>query len=165
MKDNQKEKERDYTVPMTEMAEKAMKNYEQALRTGLKMQEEAAKWWGSIFNQTAVPQDWQKRFNNLNGVAGGLIPMAQRRMEEVINLMEKNSKTGADLMKKAVDAAQTPALAESQAKWLEFWTSSLGAARANTEAFSQISTKAIDSWIDFVRKNNDVMEVRTPKAA
>ena len=86
-------------------------------------------------------------------------------MEEVISLMEKNSKTGAELMKKAVDAAQTPVIAESQAKWMDFWTSSMGAVRSNTEAVSEMSSKAIDSWIDFVRKNTEVTEVRVPKSA
>ncbi len=164
MKDNARET-RDYTIPMTEMADKALKNYEQALRTGLKMQEEAGKWWSSMFNQATVAQDWQKRLNNMTGMASSLIPLAQRRMEDVITLMEKNSKTGAELVKKAVDAAQTPVIAESQAKWMEFWTSSMGAVRSNTEAVSELSGKVIDSWIEFVRKNTEITEVRVPKAA
>jgi len=77
--------------------------------------------------------------------------------------MEKNGRTGAELMKKAVDAAQTPAIAESQAKWMDFWTSSMGAVRSNAEAVTQISTKAIDSWIDFIRENTEVTEIRVPK--
>jgi hypothetical protein len=165
MKENAKESAKDYTVPISDMADKALKNYEQALRTGLKMQEEAGKWWTSMFNQTTVAQDWQKRLTNMTGLATGFMPLAQRRMEEVITFMEKNGKTSAELMKKAVDAAQTPTVSESQAKWIDFWTASMGAVRNNTEALSQISTKAIDSWIDFVHKNADLAEVRMPGAA
>src|SRR5262249_20074787 len=127
MKDNR-------TKPMSDMADTAMKNYEQAIRTGLKLQEEAGRWWSSMFNQANLTQEWQKRLNNMSGVANTLVPMAQRRMEEVMTLMEKNSRTSAELVKKAVDAAQTPVVSESQAKWMEFWTSSLGAVRSNTEA-------------------------------
>ena len=166
MKENatkEKQATRDYTIPVTEMADKAMKNYEQALRTGLKFQEEAGKWWSTMFNQATFAQDWQKRVTDMTGVASSFMPLAQRRMEEVISLMEKNSKTGSELMKKAVEAAQAPAVAESQAKWLDFWSSSLGAVRSNTEAVSQISSKAIDSWIEFVRKNTEVTDVRVPK--
>ena len=163
--DSAKEKQaaRDYTIPVTDMAEKAMKNYEQALRTGLKFQEEAGKWWTTMFNQAGIAQDWQKRVSDMNGMASSFMPLAQRRVEEMISLMEKNSKTGSELVKKAVDAAQTPAVAESQAKWMDFWTTSLGAVRSNTEAVSQMSSKAIDSWIEFVRKNTDVADVRVPK--
>ncbi len=151
--------------PMTEMTDQAMRNYEQALRTGLKLQEEAVKWWSGMLNQTTTSQDWQKRFANFSNVATGVMPVAQKRMEEVLDLMEKNSQTGADLMKKAVDAAQTPVIAESQAKWMDFWTSSLGAIRRNAEAMTQINTRAIDSWIDFVRQNTEVTEIRVPKTA
>jgi len=150
---------------VSELADRALKNYEHALHTGLKLQEEAGRWWSSMLNQTAYAQDWQKRVNNITGVTNQFIPLAQRRMEEVVELMEKNSRTGAELMKKAVDAAQTPAIAESQAKWLDFWTSSMGAVRSNTEAVSQISSKTIESWIQFVKNNSELTELQLPKAA
>jgi hypothetical protein len=153
------------TKPISEMADTAMKNYEQAVRTSLKLQEEAGRWWSSMLNQANVTQDWQKRLSDMTGMANNIMPLAQRRMEDVMTLMEKNSRTGAELMKKAVDAAQAPAIAESQAKWMEFWTSSMGAIRSNAEAFSQLSAKAIDSWIDFVQKNSEVTQVRVPKTA
>ncbi len=160
-----KEHNGDPTSTFSEMADSALKNYEQAVRTGLKLQEEAGKWWTSMFNQTAFGQDWQKQWTNLSGMANSLLPLTQRRVEEVMGLMEKNSRQGAELVKKAVDAAQSPALAERQTKWMEFWTASMGVVRSNTEAVSEISTKAIDGWIDFVQRNADVTEARTPKAA
>jgi hypothetical protein len=167
MKGNTKEKPlmKDYTKPVSEIADNALRNYEQAVRTGLKLQEEAGKWWSSMFNQASFAEDWQKRLNQMTGMANSLVPLAQRRMEEVMTLMEQNSRTGAELVKKAVDAAQTPVMAESQAKWMEFWTSSMGAVRSNAEAVSQISSKTIDSWIDFVRKNSDFVESRISKGA
>src|SRR5258707_8672715 len=151
--------------PMSEMADKAMKNYEQAIRTGLKFQEEATHWWTTMLNQTASTHDWQKRVSNITSMANGMMPAAQRRMEECLELMEKNSRAGAELVKKAVDATQTPVIAESQAKWMDVCTSSLGGARSNAEALTQISTRAIDSWIDFVRKNTEITEIRVPKTA
>jgi hypothetical protein len=150
------QKDNSTTRPVSEMTEKAMKNYEQAVRTGVKLQEEAGRWWSNMLNQTASAHDWEKRVTTLTSVANGVMPVAQRRMEEVMELMEKNSRTGAELVKKAVDAAQTPAIAESQAKWMDFWTASLGAMRANAEALTEINTKVIDSWIDFARRNSDM---------
>ncbi len=151
--------------PFAEMADTALKNYEQAVRTGLKMQEEAGKWWSSMLSKTAGTQEWQKRFTELSGMANTMMPLAQRRMEEVMSLMEKNGRTNAELMKKAVDAAQTPGMAECQAKWLEFWSSSVGAVRSNTEALTQFTSKAIDGWLDFVRKNADATEAYAAKTA
>jgi len=67
-----------------------------------------------------APQDWQKRFSNMTGMASGLMPISHRRMEEVMSLVEKNNKANAELMQKAVEASQTRGVAESQAKWLDF---------------------------------------------
>ncbi|HTL55637.1 MAG TPA: hypothetical protein VL361_08150 [Candidatus Limnocylindrales bacterium] len=156
---------KDREKSVSEMTDTAMKNYEQAVRTTLKLQEEAARCWSSMLNQTTLVQDWQKRLDDFSGMTNKFVPLAQQRMEEVISLMEKNSRTGAELMKKAVDAAQTPVISESQAKWMEFWTSSMGAMRTNTEAFAEIGTKAVDSWIDFVRRNTDLNQVRGTKTA
>jgi hypothetical protein len=131
----------------------------------MKLQEEAVRCWNNLFTQTASAQDWQKRFSSFTNLTNEVTPLTQRRLEEVLELMEQNSRTGADLMKKAVDAAQTTVPAESQAKWMEFWTSSMGAMRSNAEAIAQINARAIDSWVSFVRENTEVTEVRVPKTA
>ncbi len=148
-----------------EMTNQAMKNYEQALRTGLKMQEEAVKWWSGMITHATTAQDWQNKLNNVASLANEVMPMAQKGMEEVLDLFEKNSRTGNELMKKAVEAAQAPVIADSQSKWMDVFTSSLGAMRSNAEAFTQMSTKAIDSWINFVRQNTEVTEIRVPKTS
>lgn len=160
-----KESARETEKPAAEVTNQAMKNYEQALRTGLKLQEEAVKWWSGVMTHAAAAQDWQNRFNNAANLANEVMPLAQKRMEEVLDLMEKNSRVGNALMKKAVEAAQAPVIAESQAKWMDVYTSSLGAMRTNAEALTQMSTKAIDSWINFVQQNTEVMEIRVPKTA
>jgi hypothetical protein len=158
-------KENGKSNPVSEVADTVLKNYEQAVRTGLKLQEEAGRWWSSMLNHTACAPDLQKRFTSMTGVANSLLPLAQKRTEEVMALVEKNSRTGTELFKKAVDAAQTPVIADSQAKWMDFFTASIGAARDNTEALTQMGSKAVDSWIDFVQKNTEVTEIRVPKAA
>jgi hypothetical protein len=149
---------------MSDMADKARQQYEHTVRTGQKFQEEAGQWWSRMLAQTAGNTDWQKQFTNFAAMSNRMLPLAQRRMEDAMELLEKNSRTGADLMKKAMDAAQTTALAESQAKWLDFWTSSMRAMQGNVEAVTEMSTKAIDSWVQFVRTNTETTEIRTPKS-
>jgi hypothetical protein len=149
---------------MSEMADALRKNCEQTLRTSLKFQEEAGRWWSSVFNPATCAQQWQERLGSATSTANSILPLAQKPVSELIDLAEKNSRTSADLMKKALDAAQTPSLPESQAKWTEFWTSSLGAVQSNTEELSQISSRAMDSWVGFIRKSAET-EVRTSKTA
>ncbi len=145
----------DQTQAFSELAETARKNYEQALRTGLKFQEEAWQSWCAMVNQSPFGTDWQKRYANVFGAANSLVPAAQKRMEETVELMEKNARLGAELMKKAVDAAQTTVVAEGQAKWMDFMKTSLEAAQYNVEAAMRINSRAMDSFLGFVQKNSD----------
>jgi len=165
MKERTDTKETARERAMSDIADKALKNYEQLVRTGLKLQEEAGRCWTNLLTQTASVQDFQKPINNFTAVANGILPEAQKRMQEMVSLVEANSRTGVELMKKAADAVQTPSIAESQSKWMDFWTTSLGAARNNTEALLQINSRAIDSWIDFAQKNTEVTQVRVPRTS
>jgi hypothetical protein len=150
---------------MSEMADAVLKNCEQALRTSLKFQEEAGRLWSSVYNPATCAQQWQERLNSATCTVNSILPLAQKPVGEMIDLLEKNTRTSADLMKKALDAAQTPSLTDGQAKWAEFWTSSLGAVQSNAEALSQINSKALDSWAGFIRKNTQASDLRMPKGA
>lgn len=149
---------------VTEMADTARKNYEQAFKTGQKLQEEVAQWWSRMAGQTATVADWQKQFANFTSMVSRVMPLAQKRLEDAMQLMEKNGRTSADLMRKAVDAAQTPGLAESQNKWMEVWASSMKALQNNVEAYNELGCKALDSWVTFVRETNDTA-THTARAA
>ena len=165
MKETAETKETAKDKALYDFADKALKNYEQIVKTGLKLQEEAGRCWTNFYTQTASFQDFRKPMSRFAGVTTGVLPEAQKNLQSVLDLMEKNTKTGVELMKKAADAAQTPVIAESQSKWMDFWTASVGAARANTEALMQIHGRAVDSWIDYVHKNTEVTQIRVPKAA
>lgn len=149
---------------VSDMADNAIRNYEQAVRTGFKLQEEAVKAWSNLFNQTSAAQECQKGFNAMTQIANKALPVAQRRLEEVLQLVEKNTRTGTELMRRAVDAAQSPVLGNGQNKWTELWTSSMAALRSNTEAMLEINAKAVDSWIDLVKKSAEQTESRATRA-
>jgi hypothetical protein len=159
------EETKEQSAAASEMADAVRKNCEQALRTGLKFQEEAGRWWSSVLNPTNCAAQWQEQFNAMTRTANYLVPLAQKPVSEMIDLAEKNSRTSADLTKKVVQAAQTPAVGESQAKWTEVWITSLEAMRANTEAVSQIGSEAIDSWAAFLRDSAECAGARGAQAA
>ena len=145
--------------PATEMFDQGLKNYEQALRTGLKLQEDAGKYWTKLLNQAASPQDLQKQITSL---ANDVIPATQKSLENYLELLEQNSRASVDLLKKGMEAAQTTNVTDTQAKVVEFCESSLKSLKANAQAVVDINTKAIDSWISFVKKA--IVEVAEPKA-
>ena len=149
----------------SDMASKAIRNYEQAVQTGLKLQEEATKIFSGFSAQPSPVTSCQERFAKLTSLASETLPTMQKTMDEALKLAAKNNQKAMDLFKLALDAAQTPGVGESQAKWIKLWSESLAASRASVESATQLGNEAFDSWMDYVRKNTEVTEVRIPKAA
>jgi len=144
-----------------ELFEQALKNYEQALQAGLKLQQESAKWWTDLLAQSGSPQEWQTRFNEM---ASESVGVAQKRMEENLKLIEQSSRTSLDLLKQAVDTTKADTVSGGQAKVQELWEASLSALRNNATALNQASSKVFESWIQFVPKTKPVAGVRTAAA-
>jgi hypothetical protein len=148
--------------PASEILDQGLKNYEQALRMGLNVQEEAGKWWSRLLSQAVSLQDLQKRIASLTNDA---IPATQKSLESYLKVLEQSSAASVELIKKGMEAAQTANYADAQSKVVEFCENSLKSLRANTQAVVDINTKAVDSWFAFVKKASiEEVEPRAAKA-
>ena len=148
----------DKTKPAAELYEQAMKSYEQALKTALKLQEDSVKVWTGLLNQPAAPQDFQKRVKALTDEA---IPQTQKNIEDNLKLVEQTSRTSIELLKKAAATAQATTVQDAQSRFLNFCEASLTAVRDTTVAVTQANAKALESWVGYVRKS---VEPVTPAA-
>src|SRR4026209_2099785 len=91
------------TKPFADLFEQATRNYEQAVKTGLKAQEESAKLWTNLCNQITPPAELQKR---VKVFADEVIPQTQKNVNEYLKVVEQNSRATVELMKKAVATSQ-----------------------------------------------------------
>jgi len=147
---------------VSEMFDQGLKNYEQALHKGLKLQEEAGKCWAKLLNQAASPQDLQKQ---ISAMANDVIPATQKSMESCLELLEQNSRASVDLVKRGLEAAQTTSYADAHTKVMEFCDSSLKSLKSNAQALVDINSKALDSWMGFMKKTTaQASELKAEKA-
>jgi hypothetical protein len=140
---------RQTTAAGTELFDQAIRSYEQALRTGVRLQEDTAKWWSNFLHQTAWTQDWQRQMST---VVSQTIPTAQRSMEESLRLIDQSSKTGLNFLKRAVDAPRTNAASDMQSQVQDIWQSSMNVLQTNMQAITDSQAKVMESWTDFVRR-------------
>ena len=141
-------------APASELFDQALKNYEQALRAGVKVQEEAAAYWTKVYNQAVSRPALHKQLTSL---ANEVIPPTQKYLAGCLEILEQNSSATIDLMKKGVEAVQTGNPADYQSKLVEFCESSLKTAKAQGQAAIDLNSKAIDSWLAMARKTNAEM--------
>jgi hypothetical protein len=142
----------DKTRPVSDLFDQAMKSYEQAMKTGVKLQEESARFFSNLVGQTASPQDWQKRAKTM---MDEFIPQTQKTVDEGLKLIEQTSRTSIELLKKAVAAGQPTSAQDAQARFLGLWEASLNAMRDTAVSITQANNKAIESWVAYARKNSE----------
>jgi hypothetical protein len=139
-------------APGTDLFEQAVKNYEQALKTGVRLQEECGKWWTDVFKQTTGPQDWQKAAGSALNEA---FPAAQKNVEETLRLMEQSTRASLDLFKKATETLQSTSVADGQARVQKLWQTSLDLLQQNGQAMTQANTRLVETWTKLARKGAD----------
>jgi hypothetical protein len=134
----------------TELFDQTIKSYEHAIRTGISLQEDTVRCWTNFLNQSSLTQDWQRR---VNSVVAEAIPTAERNLEESLRLIDQSSKTGFNLLKRAVEAPRSNGAADMQEQVQEIWQSSLNVLQSNLQAITESQARVMESWAEFVRKN------------
>lgn len=137
------------TKPVNEFMDQALKSYEQAWKTGARLQEESARFFSNLVTQAAAPQDWPKR---VKALTDDLIPQTQKTLDDGLKVLEVNSRASVDLLKKAASAAQATSPQEAQARLFSLWEASLNTMRDTIVTATQSHQKAVESWMSCARK-------------
>ena len=136
----------------SELFEQAIGKFEEAVKTGLKLQEEASSAWTEILAGAGTPTEWQARFEE---VAKKSIPKAQENIDTALKTMESNYATSLDLLKKAMEAAQSTTVEEGQERTTALWERSMEAMRENAQTVMQANAKIAEAWTDMMTQNGE----------
>lgn len=147
------------TKPVNELLEQALKNYEQAWKTGARLQEESARFFTNFVTQSAAVQDWPKR---VKAMTDEFIPQTQKSMDDGLKQLETNSRASVELLKKAVSVAQAASPQEAQARLLGLWEASLNTMRDTMVTVTQSHQKAVESWMSYARKTGEPASTPAP---
>ncbi len=134
-----------------ESFEQAIAKFEEAVKAGLKMQEEASSAWSEILSGAGTPQDRQTRFDD---VVKESIPKAQENFDTMPKSIESKYTSSLDLLKKAMEAAQATSFDESKNRTEVLWERSIQAMRENTQTMVQANAKISEAWTDLMTKPN-----------
>lgn len=137
-------------MKMTTLFDQAVQSFGEAMKAGVKIQEDITKWWSDVLDQNTAVQEFQKRSR---AIVSEAIPAAQKNAEDWMKLVEQNYKRSMDLLKKAFDSEQSAAAADVRAKTQELWEASLEVIRDSTQAMAQTNVKMMEQWAEILRKN------------
>ena len=140
----------------------AVNAFGDAMKAGVKAQEEMSKCWSDALSSGNPLGDWQKRSRQMFDEA---VPAAQRQTQELLKLVEQNYRRSVDLLKKALDTDGNGAVDGLRDKIRALWEESVAVVKENTESMAQLNVKILEAWTDLLRKNFEQGEAAIKSAA
>jgi hypothetical protein len=136
------------------LVDQAVHTFGDALKAGVRIQEEVGRVWTDVFDQTGPVQDWQKKSR---AAFADAIPTVQKNAEEWLKLVESNYRRSLGLLKKAfdTDADSDTDAADLRVKTQKLWEESLELIRDNAQAMADANRKVMELWAGYLRKNVD----------
>ena len=128
---------------VTELYRNALEQFESALKTGVKIQEESIKMLTTWAKEPPLMPNWTEKAqaNFLEMISG-----MPERLEEAMRTMNEQSKNAMDLLHKGFEAGHSTTVAEAQDKVRELWEMTLGVLRTNIHTLLKTQSQAIQKW-------------------
>ena len=135
------------TESAKEIFQEALRNYENALKSGIELQEESVNLWKSLLTQLGSPEEFQAK---LESMQSEVFPAARKRMEEFVELFNRSSNQTLELFEKSMSVYQAKSATDAQRRLQDLMESSLATLRGNVQTALNTNAKIISSWKDML---------------
>lgn len=126
--------------------------WESAVKSGVKMQEESAKWMREMCSNSNSLTDW---YNKGQEMAGETIAKAQENIDEAIRVFNQQAESSVMLIQKAVDARQNEkSSTDARVRFAEWWEAAMESMRMNSQAILKANSHILATWSEMARKIN-----------
>ena len=132
---------------INEFFHEAMRCYEQALKSGIQLQEESVNLWKDLLSKLGSSEEFQAK---LESMTKETFPKARERMEEFVETFNRTSKQTIDLFNKTMGVYQATSVPEAQRRVHDLIESSLTALRTNVHSALDMNAKIIGDWKELV---------------
>ena len=132
---------------INELFHEAMRCYEQALKSGIQLQEESVNLWKDLLSKLGSPEEFQAKLESMRADA---FPQARKRMEEFVATFNRMSNQSIDLFAKTLAVYQATSVPEAQRRVYDLIESSLTALRIDVHSALNTNAKIIASWKELV---------------
>ncbi len=125
----------------------ALKFFEDALKSGIQLQEESIKLWKDVLETAGSPEELRKKLESLTKDS---LPLSKDRLEGIIRVFQDSARQCTDLFTKTVSLYQVSSPSEGQERLQDLVESSLSALRCNVHAIVDMNSQITKSWEDLL---------------
>jgi hypothetical protein len=123
--------------------QEAMRSYENALKSGIQVQEESMNLWKNLLGKLGSPEEFKAKLESMTADA---LPKARQRMEEYVETFNRTSNQTMDLFEKTLSVYQATSVPDAQRRMHDLVESSLAALRVNVHSALNTNAKIIADW-------------------
>ena len=132
-----------------EVFQDALKFFEDALKSGIQLQEESIKLWKDVLDQVGSPDELRKKLEALTKDA---IPLNRDRLDNISKLFQDSAKQCTAVFSKTVGLYQSSSPTEGQQKLQDLVETSLTALRSNVHAVVDMNSQITKSWDELLNR-------------
>ena len=132
------------TAATAEAINEAMRSYENALKSGIRLQEESVK---DVLTKLGSPEEFQAKLDSLKADA---FANARKQTEEFVETFNRTSNQTIDLFEKTLGVYQATSVTDAQRRVHDLIENSLAALRVNVHSALNANAKIIASWKELV---------------
>ncbi len=138
-----KSAEKNATGTAKDALQDALKFYEDALKSGIQLQEESIKLWKDVLSQVGSPEELKAK---LESMAKDILPKNTAKVEDIAKVFQDNAQQCTEILSKAIGVCQSSSLTEGQNRMQELVETSLGALRSNVSSVVDTNAQIMKAW-------------------
>lgn len=125
----------------------AMLSYEEALKSGIQLQEESVKLWKELLTKLGSPEEFHAKLESLNSET---FPAASNRMGAFLETFCRTSDQTLALFQKSLAPFQAASINDARSRIQDLLESSLTALRVNVHTALNTNAKIMAGWQELV---------------
>jgi signal transduction protein with GAF and PtsI domain len=147
----------DNQVFVNDMFKQATENFNQAMNTGLKFQEESARFWGETFGKNV-----DQFRSQIDKISNESFPTAKKQLDRFHTMFDEQSKKGVEMFKEAFDSGNKAMNGDAYNQAMKMWRTSFDAMRSSVDNIAQANAEMFESFSSMTK--NACCAMDTPAA-
>jgi chromosome segregation ATPase len=142
------------SLNVEEILRESVDNYEKALKSGIKFQEDTINRWKDMLRKLGSPEEFKAKLEELKTkleeLSAEVVPAARKQIEEAVETLKQTGEQVLSLSEKSVAVYKAPSLPEAQARLQDLTESYFAVARENLKVAFDANARGIGYWSDLV---------------
>lgn len=145
---------------MADIMDQAVETIDMAIKNGVRMQEEASRWWSGMMGGSNPLQAMQRE---AEAAGEQTRPLVQETVEDSLRALDSSWRNGMDLFRKVLETGQSAAAL--QQKTQQLWEASISTLRTEMQAMAEVNARALERWTEIARENTEGMAAMASRQA